>query len=291
MNKEKIGELQRHAADIRRQTINAIGAAGMGHIGGCLSIADVLAVLYFNEMNVEPKNPKMEGRDRLVLSKGHGGPALYATLALKGFFPLKQLSALNQPGTDLPSHCDMTKTPGVDMTAGSLGQGLSCAVGMGKAAKLMGSSEYIYAILGDGESQEGQIWEASMAAAQFKLDNLIVFLDYNKMQIDGMVDEVMDLIDPAAKWAAFGFKTFEADGHDVSAVCEAISKAKKEQDGKPAMIVLHTVKGKGVSFVEAEGTGNHSMSLSAEQAAKALAELDRAEFSKSELDSSLDGEV
>ncbi|HWQ74375.1 MAG TPA: transketolase [Syntrophomonas sp.] len=270
----KFQPLKEHAKDIRRQTIKAIGAVGVGHVGGCLSIADVLSVLYFDEMNIDPKNPKMEGRDRLVLSKGHAGPALYATLALRGFFPVELLRTLNEPCTDLPSHCDMTKTVGIDMTAGSLGQGLSCAVGMAKSSKIVGGKEYIYAIIGDGESQEGQIWEASMAAAQFGLNNLIVFLDYNKLQIDGSVEEIMDLIDPVSKWKSFGFNTFEADGHDVAAISEAIAQAKKAEDRKPAMIVLNTIKGKGISFIEEAGAGNHSMTLSAEQVERALAELD-----------------
>jgi transketolase len=275
MDKEKKKYLEAQAREIRKHIIRMIGEAGQGHVGGCLSIADVVAVLYNGVMNIDARNPNMEGRDRLVLSKGHAGPCLYAALAMKGFFPLRELMTLNKPHTNLPSHCDMLKTPGVDMTAGSLGQGVSCAVGIAKASKINNGNEYIYVIIGDGESQEGSVWEASMAAAQYKLDRLIVFLDYNKFQIDGTVDEVMSLINPADKWAAFGFKTFECDGHDAEAISDAIDLAKKEQDGKPSLIVLHTVKGKGVSFVEAEKAGSHSMALTAEQVAAAIAELER----------------
>ena len=274
MNQEKKLFLESMAKEIRRQTIKAIGGAGQGHIGGCLSIAEILAVLYFDEMKFDPKDDKMDGRDRFVLSKGHAGPALYSALALAGYFDIECLSTLNKPHTDFPSHCDMRKTRGIDMTAGSLGQGISCAVGIALAAKVHGGEEYIYTVIGDGESQEGSVWEASMAASQFKLDHLIVFLDNNSLQIDGTIDEVMSLIDPCAKWEAFGFKTFLADGHDVSSISKAISAAKKEKDGKPSIIVSKTIKGKGITFIEAEGTANHSMALSAEQVKQALAELD-----------------
>ena len=189
------------------------------------------------------------------------------------FFDIECLATLNKPNTNLPSHCDMNKTKGIDMTAGSLGQGISCAVGIAMAAKIKGGEEYIYTIIGDGESQEGSVWEASMAASQYKLDHLIVFLDNNNLQIDGTVDEVMSLIDPVAKWEAFGFKTYLADGHDVESISDAIAAAKKEQDGRPTMIVSKTMKGKGISFIEAEGAANHSMALSPEQVAKALDEL------------------
>lgn len=263
--------LEAKAKEIRYLTVDCIGSLGLGHIGGSLSIADLLAVLYYDAMNVDPANPKMEGRDRLVCSKGHAGPAIYAALASKGFFPKEMLHTLNKPHTNLPSHCDMKRTPGVDMTTGSLGQGISCAVGMAKAAKILKEDSYVYAIIGDGESQEGQVWEATMAATQFKLDNLIVFLDYNKQQIDGFVDEVMTLGNPAERWAAFGFNTYEVDGHDVEAISAAIADAKTKK-GAPAMIVMNTTKGKGVSFVETADFC-HFMSLSQEQVAQALSEL------------------
>ncbi|NLB18192.1 MAG: transketolase [Syntrophomonadaceae bacterium] len=273
MNAEKRQYLEKMARDIRAQVITMIGEAGKGHVGGSLSIADVVAVLYFDQMRVDPNNPNMEGRDRLVLSKGHAGPALYAALALKGYFAMEWLKTLNRPGTNLPSHCDMTKTPGIDMTAGSLGQGISCAVGIAKAASIIGGDEYIFAIIGDGESQEGSVWEASMSAAQFKLDNLIVFLDNNGLQIDGTTNEVMSLLDPAAKWEAFGFKVYHIDGHDVEAIGDTIDIAKAQKDGKPTMIVLDTVKGKGVTFIEKERAASHSMSLNGEQITQALHEI------------------
>lgn len=187
MNQETKNRLEEIGWEMRRYIVKAIGQAGQGHIGGCMSIADLLSVLYFDEMNINPKDDKMEGRDRFVMSKGHAGPALYSALALAGYFDKECLFTLNKPHTNLPSHCDMNKTKGVDMTAGSLGQGISCAVGMAIAAKISGGKEYIYAALGDGESQEGSVWEASMAASQYKLDNLIVFLDNNNLQTVGFI--------------------------------------------------------------------------------------------------------
>ena len=261
--------LEAKAKKIRYLTMDELGHLGVGHVGGCLSIADVLSVLYFSEMKIDPKK---EGRDRLVLSKGHAGPALYAALAERGYFDPALLHTLNQPHTLLPSHCDMLRTPGVDMTAGSLGQGISCAVGMAKAAKILGESSYVYCIIGDGESQEGQVWEASMAAAQFKLDNLIVFLDDNGLQIDGAVRQINSIEVPGRRWAAFGFHTFDVNGHDVEEIEDAIEAAKAEK-GAPSMIVLHTVKGKGVSFVEAAGVKNHNMPITPEQTQQALREL------------------
>lgn len=260
------------AKEIRRLTVESIGKLGVGHIGGCLSIADLLAVLYFKKMNVDASRPKMPGRDRLVLSKGHAGPALYATLALKGFFPVEWLDTLNQPETLLPSHCDMLRTPGIDMTAGSLGQGISCAVGIAKAAKICGGKETIFAIVGDGECQEGLVWEAAMAASHFALDNLIVFLDYNHMQIDGTTEEIMSLGDPGKKFEAFGFDVHEADGHDIQQIGEVVDRCRMIA-GQPHMVVLHTIKGKGASFAENAGVGSHNMPVSAKQMEDALCEL------------------
>lgn len=272
MDGEKKAVLQEAAKQIRCLLMDELGHLGVGHVGGSLSIADALAVLYFDKMNIDPKNPKMENRDRFVLSKGHAGPVLYAALAHRGYFDTTLLHTLNRPGTLLPSHCDMLRTPGIDMTAGSLGQGISCAVGIAKALKIKSKDSYVYCIIGDGESQEGQVWEASMAAAQFKLDNLIVMLDYNNMQIDGMVDDINSLSNPAARWAALGFKTFEVDGHDVEAIAQAIDCAKKVT-GAPSLIVLKTIKGKGVSFVMEAGFGSHNMTISPEQTQQALQEL------------------
>ena len=257
---------------IRRMTLECIGSIGSGHIGGSMSIVELLRVLYFDKMNVDPKNPKMEGRDRLIVSKGHAGPAVYATLALKGFFPKEWLYTLNRFGTNLPSHCDMNKTPGVDMTAGSLGQGFSCAVGVAIGSKLKKDGATIYAIVGDGESQEGQIWEAAMLGAQKKLDNLIAFTDKNNMQLDGYTDDINSLGDLKAKWRAFGWYTQEIDGHDCEAISAAIDRAKAKK-GKPSMIILDTIKGKGVSFAEAAGSACHSMYLPKEKVEAALAEL------------------
>lgn len=265
-------QIKAFAKEIRVNIVDCIGSLGSGHIGGCLSIADLLAVLYGKHMRVDPANPKKEGRDRLVCSKGHAGPALYATLAELGFFPKSELATLNQGGTMLPSHCDMNKTPGIDMTAGSLGQGFSCAVGIAIGAKLKGDGARVYAILGDGESQEGQIWEAAMYAAHKKLDNLTAFTDYNKCQLDGTTDAINSLEPLDDKWRSFGFHVIRVDGHDVEALDRAIEEAKATV-GKPTMIIMDTVKGKGVSFCEAAKVGSHSMSVSAEQRKAAIEEI------------------
>lgn len=257
---------------IRALTLKCIGSLGSGHVGGSLSIADVLAVLYDNHMNVNPAQPDMPGRDRLVLSKGHAGPALYATLCYKGFFPEDWLLTLNKLGTRLPSHCNMLLTPGVDMTAGSLGQGLSCACGLATASKLAGDNATIYAIVGDGELQEGQNWCAMMYASDKKLDNLVVFVDKNGLQIDGTTEDVMDIGDIANKFRAFGFDTVSINGHDHEAIDKAITNAVAHK-GSPSCIILNTIKGKGVSFYETMGAGVHSTTCSAEQLEKALSEL------------------
>ena len=272
MDESKKRALEEKARKIRYLLMDELGFLGIGHVGGSLSIVDALTVLYFDKMKIDPENPKWEARDRLVLSKGHAGPALYAVLAERGYFHPSLLRTLNRPGTTLPSHCDMRLTPGVDMTAGSLGQGISCAVGMAKALKIRKIDSHVYCVIGDGESQEGQVWEASMAASQFGLDNLTVLLDYNQMQIDGRIDEVVSLGDPAARWGAFGFAVFETDGHDMAALGDVMDRALAVKD-RPSLTVLHTVKGKGVSFVEEAGVGSHNMALSPEQTARALREL------------------
>lgn len=272
MNEYNIELMQRKSQEIRRLTVESIGNLGVGHIGGCLSIVDILTVLYYDIMNIDPKEPKKVGRDRLIISKGHGGPALYATLALKGFFPKEELLTLNKLGTNLPSHCDMNRTIGVDMTTGSLGQGFSASVGIALGSKIRGDGATIYTIIGDGESQEGQIWEAAMLAPNKKLDNLIAFTDFNNLQIDGTVDEINSLGDLESKWKSFGWHTQEIDGHNFTAIKNAIIDAKNETD-KPSMIILKTIKGKGVSFVEAAGAGNHNMPVTKEQMALALEEL------------------
>ena len=258
--------------EIRRWTIESIYSIGKGHVGGCMSIIEVLTVLYFDKMKIDPENPKMEGRDRLVVSKGHAGPAVYATLAKRGYFPKEQLTTLNKINTNLPSHCDMNRTVGIDMTTGSLGQGFSCAVGVAVGSQIKQDGATIYTIIGDGESQEGQIWEAAMFAAHRKLSNLIAFTDCNRMQIDGMVDEVCSLGDLDAKWAAFGWFVQRVNGHDCAAIGEAIERA-KEQKERPSMILLDTVKGQGVSFAMEAGPACHSMSVTKTEYESAMADL------------------
>lgn len=272
MDEKRILFLQERAKDLRVLILDMLSNLGVGHVGGCLSIADVLCVLYFEAMNIRPEQPQWPQRDRLVLSKGHAGPALYAALALRGYFPIEQLKTLNRIGTRLPSHCDRKLTAGVDMTAGSLGQGFSCAVGIAIGQKLCGYEKaYTYAIIGDGESQEGQIWEAAMLAGNRSLENLIAFTDYNKLQIDGSVAEVNNIAPLADKWRAFGFSVREIDGHDIAGICEAVQWA-KTQAGSPKMIILHTVKGKGASFCEGK-LASHNMPVSREEYEQALLEI------------------
>ena len=268
-------DLREICKDIRCDIMTTIGHLGVGHIGGCLSVVEVLAVLYFQEMNIDPANPKMPGRDRLVCSKGHAGPAVYAALANRGYFPKSELLTLNQGGTHLPSHCDMNLTTGIDMTTGSLGQGFSCAVGVALGSKLEQDGATIYTLIGDGESQEGQIWEAAMFAAAKKLDNLIAFTDYNKLQIDDCVAKVNDIAPLDEKWAAFGWNVIEVeDGNDVDQVSEAVKHAKLGLgSGKPTMVILNTKKGCGVKWIEDLGAANHNTNISEEQAQAAIAEI------------------
>jgi transketolase len=263
--------LEEKAKEIRKLTINCIATLGVGHIGGSLSIADILSVLYFDQMNVDAKNPKMPNRDRFVLSKGHGGPAVYSTLALKGYFPIELLDTLNISNTNLPSHMDKNRTIGVDMTTGSLGQGFSAAVGMATAAQIDDAPFKVFAIIGDGESQEGQIWEAAMFAGNRKLDHLIAFTDYNKFQIDGAVNQVNDVSPLDKKWEAFNWHVQVIDGHDVIQIEQAILKAKSVK-GKPSMIICNTIKGKGADFCE-NTAGSHNMPVTKEMAEKAIERL------------------
>lgn len=272
LNENKLKELKIFALKIRIETMRAIGNLGFGHVGGALSIADTLSVLYGEVMNIDPKNPKWEDRDWLISSKGHAGPAIYASLALKGYFPVEELLTLNKPGTNLPSHCDRNKTIGIDMTTGSLGQGSSLAAGVSLGNRLDNKSNYVYLILGDGEIQEGQVWEAVSYAAHQKLDNLITFIDNNKKQLDGYTKDINDLGDIKAKFETFGWYVQEIDGHDLNQIYEAIQTA-KEFKGKPSAIVLNTVKGKGWSFAE-NTFSNHHMMVSKEQAEEALLQLE-----------------
>ena len=269
---QNINEIKKFAIDIRRETIKCIGNLGVGHIGGALSIADVLAVLYSGVMNVDPENPGKDDRDMLVVSKGHAGPAVYATLALKGYFPMEMLDTLNRPGTNLPSHCDMNRTPGIDMTTGSLGQGASSAMGIACGNRLKGYDNYTYLIIGDGEAEEGQVWEAAIFAHAKKLTKVIAFVDYNKCQIDDYVENLCAMGDIAAKFESFGWYAQNVEnGNDVEQILTAVNHA-KAQDERPSAIILNTVKGKGYSKIEGS-LGSHNMPVSAEMVEEALIEL------------------
>lgn len=258
LDKTKIKDMEIFAAEIRLETFKEFATLGFGHAGGAMSVVEVLAVLYGEVMKVDAKNPKWNERDYLSLSKGHAGPALYATLALKGFFPMEMLETLNKNGTRLPSHCSRVHTPGVDLTTGCLGQGISTAIGVAQASKMLGGQNYVYCIIGDGECDEGQIWEGTLFAAHQKVDNLIMFVDYNKMQLDGSVANICDLGDIATKFNAFNWFTQEVDGHSVEAIYEAIINA-KSQYGKPSVIILDTIKGKGCAPAEAIAINHHVM--------------------------------
>ena len=262
MKPELKRELKDFALQIRIACLEEFKALGFGHVGGSLSVTDVLAVLYGSVMKIDPKNPTWPERDKLVCSKGHAGPGVYATLALKGYFPYDMLMTLNKPGTKLPSHCDRNKTPGIDMTTGSLGQGTSLAVGFALGDKLKGRDSRVFLISGDGELNEGQVWEAAMFAVARKVDNLVWFIDDNKKQLDGPTDVILPQGDIAAKFEAFGFDTQHIPGNDVEAIYEAIERT-KTVPGKPHAIVLDTIKGAGVKAIE-ETLNNHSMAVKAD---------------------------
>ena len=268
-----VSELQKTANEIRKGIIKATHAAKSGHPGGSLSSADMFAYLYFEEMNIDPENPKMEDRDRFVLSKGHVAPGLYSTLAERGFFPKEDLLTLRHIDSYLQGHPDMKKIPGVDMSSGSLGQGISAAVGMAVAAKLQGKDYRTYTLLGDGEIQEGQVWEAAMSAGFRKLDNLVVIVDNNGLQIDGKVDDVCSPYPIDTKFEAFNFNVINIDGHNFDEIADALKKA-KECKGKPTAIIMKTVKGKGVSFMENQ-VGWHGSAPNDEQCEQALNELEK----------------
>ena len=244
-----VKELEKKANQIRQEIVKQVYSAGSGHPGGSLSIADIMAVLYFNELNINEKNPKWEERDRLVLSKGHCVAALYAALALRGYFDIEELKTFRKTEGILQGHPDMKKVTGVDMSTGSLGQGLSAAVGMAIAGKLDNKSYRVYSIVGDGEIEEGQIWEALMSAAQYKLDNLCVIVDNNNLQIDGTIEEVMNSYPIDKKFESFGFEVITIDGHNIPEIIDAFEKAKTIKN-KPTCIIAKTIKGKGVSFME-----------------------------------------
>ena len=267
-------ELQKKALEVRKGIVSSVHSAKAGHPGGSLSAADIFTYLYFEELNVDPADPKKADRDRFVLSKGHTAPGYYSALANRGFFPVEDLLTLRHTGSYLQGHPDMKHIPGVDMSSGYLGQGLSCAVGMALAAKLKGESYRTYCLCGDGEIQEGQIWEAAMFAGHRKLDNLVVIVDNNNLQIDGTVEEVCSPYPIAEKFAAFNFHTIEINGNDMDEIRKALDEAKATK-GMPTAIVAHTVKGKGVSFME-NNVGWHGKAPNDEEFAKAMEELGKA---------------
>jgi len=268
---ELILALQEKATEMRKDIVTMVGCAGCGHPGGSLSAADIVAALYFNVMKHDPKNPKWEGRDRFVLSKGHASPVLYAALANAGYFPREELKTFRSINSRLQGHPDRKKVPGVEFSTGSLGQGLSGANGMALAGKLDKKDYRVFCILGDGESQEGQVWEAAMSAAHFGLDNLIAFTDQNGLQIDGLTCDIMNVEPLADKWRAFNWNVIEIDGHDFSQILDATSDDAKVT-GKPRMIVAKTIKGKGVSYMEGVCDW-HGKAPSDEQVQKAICEL------------------
>ncbi|SHJ62020.1 transketolase [Paramaledivibacter caminithermalis] len=264
-------ELEKKATQIRKDIIEMINAAGSGHPGGSLSAADILTVLYFERMNIDPQNIKLENRDKFVLSKGHAAPVLYAALARRGFFSPDELLNLRKAGSMLQGHPDMKGIPGVEMSTGSLGQGFSTSIGMALASKLDKKDNRIYVLLGDGEINEGLVWEAAMAAAHYKLDNLTAILDYNGLQIDGKNEDVMSTKPIDEKWRSFGWNVIEIDGHNFEEIINAFNEAERVKE-KPTMIIAKTIKGKGVSFMENEVSW-HGTAPKDEDKEKALKEL------------------
>ncbi len=264
-------ELEEKAAKVRVDIVRAIYHAGSGHPGGSLSCADIVTALYFEVMHADPDNPKMKERDKLIMSKGHAGPAQYAALAERGYYPVKEMMTLRKLGSDFQGHPSMHKVKGIEMSTGSLGQGFAAAGGMALANRLDGNPGRIYAVLGDGEIQEGIIWEAAMSAAHYKLDNLCAVLDWNGLQIDGRNEDVMTVAPVADKFKAFGWHVIEIDGHDMKEIVDAFAKA-KEVKGKPSIIIAKTVKGKGVSFMENQA-GWHGKAPDEAQAKQAIEEL------------------
>ena len=269
ISENDVKRLEKDAYEIRKNCLYCIANLGVGHIGGALSIVEILAYLYGYEMKYDVKNPNDSKRDMFILSKGHAGPALYATLALKGFFPFDWLNTLNKGGTMLPSHADKNRTPGVDMSTGSLGQGISVACGAAYAEKLNESDNRIYCIIGDGESAEGQVWESAMFASHYKLDNLIVICDYNKLQIDGSVEEISGIKsadDLKNKWYSFGWDVSVASGHDFKMLDKAFSQS-HEKNGKPKMIIADTIKAKGFEALENQ-VSSHNAKLTLDEVKK-----------------------
>ncbi len=274
MDTKRIKELKVTALGIRKSIVDSVHSAKAGHPGGSLSAADLLTYLYFEKMNIDPKDPKKADRDRFVLSKGHAAPVLYATLAHRGYFPVEELLTLRKTTSRLQGHPDMKGIPGVDMSSGSLGQGISTACGMALSAKHFGDKFRVYALLGDGECEEGQVWEAAMFAGNKKLSNLTAFVDYNGLQIDGSIEEVNSPAPFDTKFAAFGWNVITINGHDFNEIEAAIAAAEAETE-KPTAIIMNTIKGKGVSFMENQ-CGWHGKAPNDEQHAEAIKELDAA---------------
>lgn len=275
MQQANIAALKKTANELRRNIITMIYEAQSGHPGGSLSIADFITACYWHAMNVDPANPRWSERDRFVLSKGHTCPAQYAALAMKGFFDMSVLSTLRKEGSILQGHPDMKKCPGIDISTGSLGQGFACAVGMALAAKLDGKKYRVFCAIGDGECNEGEIWEAAGTAYKYKLDNVIAFVDWNNLQLDGTCEEIMPPIDLAKKFEAFGFEVWRIDGNDMEQVVRALDEAMAANNGLPKCIIGKTVKGKGVSYMENQCSW-HGTAPNDEQYKQAMAELDRA---------------
>lgn len=266
-----VKRLKQVALEIRKLTIEEIGNFGSGHIGGSMSIVEMLTYLYYHEMRIDPSDPKKEDRDRFVCSKGHAGPAVYATLATKGYFPLEELKTLNQGGTNLPSHCDMNKTVGIDFTGGSLGQGFSAAIGIALGQKIRKIEANTFVVIGDGESQEGQIWEGAATAAQWKLGNLIAFTDFNRLQLDGYTSDIVSMENIDTRWLGFNWHVQRINGHDFTQIDRAVQIAKTVLD-RPSMIIMDTVKSYG--FIPGETTtANHSMAFDSKAATKAIEDL------------------
>lgn len=272
MNSEKVKELKLHAANVRKMALEAVYSAGAGHPGGSMSVADILTYLYMVEMNVDPTNPKDPDRDRFVLSKGHCSPALYGVLAERGFIPKEDIKTFRHIDSYLQGHPEMNKVSGVDMSTGSLGQGISAACGMAKSAKLDNKDYRVYVALGDGESEEGQVWEAAMFAAHYELDNLTVFLDYNGLQIDGDIKEVMNPTPFDKKFEAFNWHVIKIDAHDFQQIEAAVQEAKATK-GKPTLILATSVKGKGISYMENKAEW-HGTAPNKEEYEQGIKELD-----------------
>lgn len=273
MTAEKILELKRRAAQLRKVALTMIYEAQSGHPGGSLSAADFVAALYFSEMRIDPKNPKWEDRDRFVLSKGHVCPIQYAALGVLGYFPEEQLHTLRKEGSILQGHPDMKKCPGIDISTGSLGQGFACGAGMALAAKRDGKDYRVFVVIGDGESQEGEIWEAAQVCNKYQLDNLVVFCDYNNLQLDGTCDEVMPVLDLSKKFEAFGFETYDINGNSMEEIVATLDAIRESKNGKPKFILGRTVKGKGVSYME-NVCGWHGKAPNQAEYEQAMAELE-----------------